>query len=79
MTRSARPAGLWTKACCTAIGIFFIICAVATALPAAAQTGPTHTTKPEVKACPEGVAQGSRCLTGNDSAGAYYWLAVPPE
>ncbi len=28
-------------------------------------------------ACPESVAAGSRCLSGRDSAGAYYWFAVP--
>ena len=29
--------------------------------------------------CPEGVAAGARCLTGRDSLGAYYWLAMPPS
>jgi hypothetical protein len=29
--------------------------------------------------CPESVATGSRCLTGRDSLGAYYWFAVPPQ
>jgi alpha-beta hydrolase superfamily lysophospholipase len=29
--------------------------------------------------CPETVAAGSRCLAGRDSAGAYYWFAVPPK
>lgn len=35
--------------------------------------------KPTVSTCPEGVAAGSRCLSGRDSFGAYYWLAVPPN
>lgn len=35
--------------------------------------------KPMVNTCPEGVAAGSRCLTGRDSFGAHYWLAVPPN
>jgi hypothetical protein len=61
------------------IGIFAIFCAVAAAGPAVAQPSTIDTIKPEAKACPEGVAQGSRCLTGRDSAGPYYWLAVPPE
>lgn len=29
--------------------------------------------------CPETVAAGSRCLSGRDSSGAYYWFAVPPK
>ncbi len=29
--------------------------------------------------CPEGVATGSRCLSGRDSAGADYWFAIPPK
>lgn len=61
------------------IGIFAVFGAVAPALAAVTQTSAIATTKPEVKACPDGVAQGSRCLAGRDSGGAYYWLAVPPE
>lgn len=53
--------------------------AIAFTLSASAQTSASHSDKPETKACPKGVAQGSHCLTGRDSAGAYYWLAVPPE
>lgn len=53
--------------------------AIAFTLSASAQTSASHGDKPETKACPKGVAQGSHCLTGRDSAGAYYWLAVPPE
>ena len=30
-------------------------------------------------ACPAGVAAGTRCVLGRDSAGAYYWLAMPPS
>ena len=29
--------------------------------------------------CPENVAAGSRCLSGRDSAGAYYRFAIPPQ
>jgi hypothetical protein len=79
MSRNKRPTGSWTTFCCTAINIVAVVAAIAAALPAEAQTGATHTARPEVKACPEGVAPGSRCLTGRDSAGAYYWLAVPPD
>ena len=38
-----------------------------------------QSTKPALADCPQGVAAGSRCLNGRDSAGAYYWLAVPPD
>ena len=53
--------------------------AIALALPASAQSGPRYTAKPEVKPCPKGVAAGSRCITGRDSEGAHFWLAVPPH
>lgn len=43
-----------------------------------AQSGPA--VPPATPAtCPEGVASGSRCLSGRDSAGAYYWFAIPPQ
>ena len=29
-------------------------------------------------ACPTGLPAATRCLTGRDEAGAYYWIAVPP-
>ncbi len=29
--------------------------------------------------CPESVANGSKCLAGRDSLGAYYWFAIPPQ
>ena len=29
--------------------------------------------------CPPTVATGSKCLAGRDSAGAYFWFAVPPQ
>lgn len=51
--------------------------------PAVAQSSPVGLVapagKPMVSTCPEGVAAGSRCLTGRDGFGAYYWLAVPPN
>jgi len=58
------------------------VCALATlafTLFASAQTSTSQTNKPETKACPAGVAAGSRCLGGRDSVGAYYWFAIPPE
>ena len=44
-----------------------------------AQNSTAPVSKPMASTCPEGVAPGSRCLTGRDSFGAYYWLAVPPN
>jgi len=48
-------------------------------LSTAPLASPTHDKPPEAKPCPSGVAPGSRCLSGRDSAGAHYWLAVPPD
>jgi hypothetical protein len=79
MGTNAHSAGFRRKAWGTAVGILLVFGVVTFVAPAIAQTTPTHTTKPEVKTCPEGVARGSRCLTGRDSVGAYYWLAVPPD
>ncbi len=53
--------------------------AIAFTLSAAAQNGAGQDDKPQAKTCPKGVAEGSRCLSGRDSAGAYYWLALPPR
>ncbi|WP_026848152.1 alpha/beta hydrolase family protein [Gemmatimonas phototrophica] len=36
-------------------------------------------TPAQAAVCPASVAAGSRCLAGRDSAGAYYWFAVPPQ
>ena len=56
------------------------LCATAAALlPAVAHAGTTHHNPPVLKPCPSGVAAHSRCLIGRDSAGAHYWLAVPPD
>jgi pimeloyl-ACP methyl ester carboxylesterase len=32
---------------------------------------------PQTAYCPDGLPPATRCLTGQDSAGAYYWIAVP--
>ena len=41
------------------------------ARPACAQARPAT--------CPESVAADSRCLSGRDSSGAYYWFAIPAQ
>ncbi len=57
---------------------FFLAVLLAAPLPLAAQAGaPAQAALPAV--CPENVATGSRCLSGRDSAGAYFWFAVPPQ
>ncbi len=59
---------------------FLLLAALlAAATPSAAQQGVRPTAQPATDApCPEGVATGSRCLTGRDSLGAYVWLVMPP-
>ena len=47
-------------------------------LAATAQVTPAATEPPQARPCPADVAKGSQCLTGRDSAGAYYWLVMPP-
>lgn len=34
---------------------------------------------PDAAPCPSGLPDATRCLTGRDDAGAYYWIAVPPD
>lgn len=54
--------------------------AIMVTAPCVAQTtGATSLPRPATAPCPVSVAPGSRCLTGRDSAGAHYWLAVPPN
>src|SRR5689334_20866228 len=43
------------------------------ALPASVEAAPQSV------ACPAGPPAGTRCLKGNDSAGAFYLIAVPPD
>lgn len=37
----------------------------------------TASAAPAEAPCPEGLPTRTRCLTGRDSAGAFYWIAVP--
>ena len=37
------------------------------------------TAAPTPAACPEGLPAGARCYTGQDGAGAFYWIALPPR
>ena len=43
-----------------------LLCAAAQAQPPAQAT------------CPDGLPDATRCLSGRDDAGAFYWIAVPP-
>ena len=52
---------------------------VASAALAADPAEPDRSARAEAQPCPEGVAPGTRCLAGRDGAGAYYWLALPPD
>jgi len=40
--------------------------------------GPTAQAATTETLCPAALPAASRCLTGRDEAGAYYWIAVPP-
>jgi CubicO group peptidase (beta-lactamase class C family) len=51
----------------------------ATLLAASTLTAQAADTLAHPATCPDGVAAGSRCLSGRDSQGAYYWFAVPPD
>ncbi|MGA0572840.1 hypothetical protein ACO2Q9_19160 [Variovorax sp. VNK109] len=42
-------------------------------LPATAEAAPQATT------CPKGLPDNTRCLSGKDSAGAFYMIAIPPN
>ncbi|MEO7056488.1 MAG: hypothetical protein ABI281_02515 [Caldimonas sp.] len=58
-----------------------VLAACATSGPAptaVAAAGSAVEPRGEARPCPEGVAAASRCVAGRDSAGAYYWLVVPP-
>lgn len=64
---------------CLMARTFVVSLGITAASVAMAQNEVVSAGKSTVSNCPEGVASGSRCLTGRDSFGAYYWLAVPPN
>jgi len=55
-----------------------VIVAIVAALATPALLAQTAAASRAASPCPQGVAAGSRCVTGRDSEGAYYWLVVPP-
>lgn len=57
-----------------------LFAAIAALLAACAQTPPASTeAAPAAVACPSGLADGARCLAGQDSAGAFYLIALPKD
>jgi hypothetical protein len=52
-------------------------CAALILNTAQAQTAAPQTAAPQTTKCPTGLPTDARCLTGQDSAGAHYWIAVP--
>ena len=50
--------------------------AAAFAMAAALVCGASHAA-PESAPCPAGLPDATRCLSGRDDAGAFYWIAVP--
>lgn len=54
-------------------------CASRAPVPASAMLPPSTEAAPQATACPTAVPAGTRCLSGRDSAGAFYVIAVPPQ
>ncbi len=48
-------------------------------LPAFAAVTPAPAQAPAPAPCPSGLPAGASCLSGQDEAGAFYWIAVPPR
>jgi len=61
------------RALLTFVPFLFLGCASA---PPADVT-PLPASKPQARACPPEVPAGSRCFTGEDGNGAFYWIALP--
>lgn len=47
--------------------------------PASATLPPSVEAAPQATTCPAAVPAGTRCLSGRDTAGAFYLVAVPPQ
>ena len=47
-------------------------------LMAALLCGAAAQAQPAPATCPDGLPEATRCLSGRDEAGAFYWIAVPP-
>jgi hypothetical protein len=54
-------------------------CASRAPAPASAVMPPSTEAAPQSMACPAAVPAGTRCLSGRDSAGAFYLIAVPAQ
>ncbi|MDM0012983.1 hypothetical protein QTH87_11125 [Variovorax sp. J22P168] len=50
-----------------------------TTTPREAPTASRSAITPTTSTCPKGLPEGARCYSGQDSAGAFYWVAVPAE
>ena len=61
------------------VGLLVALTAAGLAASVASAAEPERGARAESRACPAGVAPGTRCLSGLDSAGATYWLALPPD
>ena len=40
---------------------------------------PTAAAVSASSACPQGIPAGTRCYSGQDSAGAFFWVAIPAD
>jgi len=58
--------------CSIAVAALCAACSTPATLPPAPAAPP-----PTAAACPKGVPETARCLTGSDGSGAFYWIAMP--
>ena len=48
-------------------------------LPMARAAAPERPAAPSERICPSGLPEATRCLSGRDHLGAWYWIAVPKD
>jgi hypothetical protein len=75
--RSSRPRA-------TAAALSILAWMAGCAVPAEVQRPPVTTLRPTeaagsalLRPCPPKLPEGTRCLSGRDDAGAFWWIAVP--
>ncbi|RZJ07814.1 MAG: hypothetical protein EON50_20630 [Acidovorax sp.] len=80
---ATQPYPLMTRLGLAALASLGAACApVQPTPPSAARTAPALATReaaPTATACPKELAAVARCLAGQDSAGAYYLIAIPQQ
>lgn len=59
--------------------LLFAVAALAGCASHPVAQAPANAPAPQVAACPTGVPATARCYTGEDGAGAFYWIAIPGD